>query len=248
MNPAKIEQNNKIKIVIPIYDDVTQLDFTGPHQFFTRVPESEVIVASMGGRSITVSGLTFSELADLASIESCDVLCVPGGIGCVAMIENQEFLNQIIRLAKIAKYVSSVCTGSIILGAAGLLRGKRAACHWAWRDMLPAFGAIPDDARVVRDGNVFTGGGVTAGIDFALTLVTELVGAEAAQALQLSLEYAPEPPFDSGRPETAPAHVLETVQARLQKTMPALQERIERVAETQMSQSDKMPTNAKLTK
>jgi cyclohexyl-isocyanide hydratase len=244
MDQANAKQNNKIKIVIPIYDDVTQLDFTGPHQFFTRVPESEVIVAAMGGGSISVSGLTFGKLADLASIESCDVLCVPGGIGCVAMIENQEFLDQIIRLAGTAKYVSSVCTGSIILGAAGLLRGKRAACHWTCRDMLSAFGAIPDDARVVRDGNVFTGGGVTAGIDFALTLITELVGSEAAQALQLSLEYAPEPPFDAGRPETAPANVLETVQARLQKTMPALRKRIERVAATQMSES----TNAKLAK
>jgi cyclohexyl-isocyanide hydratase len=243
MNQPNAVTNSKIKILIPIYDDVTQLDFTGPHQFFTRVPETEVIVASMGGRSITVSGLNFGELADLASIESCDVLCVPGGVGCVAMIENQDFLDQIIRLAKTAKYVSSVCTGSIILGAAGLLRGKKAACHWAWRDMLPAFGAIPDDGRVVRDGNIFTGGGVTAGIDFALTLVTELVGAEAAQALQLSLEYAPAPPFDSGRPETAPPHILEAVNTRLQKIMPALRERIERIAISHSNETHEMPTS-----
>jgi transcriptional regulator GlxA family with amidase domain len=198
-----------------------------------------------------VSGLCFGELADLASIESCDVLCVPGGVGCIAMIENEHFLDHIVRLARTARYVSSVCTGSIILGAAGLLQGKRAACHWAWRDMLAAFGAIPDAGRVVRDGNVFTGGGVTAGIDFALTPVTVLLGAETAQSLQLSLEYAPEPPFDSGRPETAPAHILEAVKARLRKTMPALRERIERVAfahSNHANEADSNSINTELTK
>ena len=111
-------------------------------------------------------------------------------------------------------YLTSVCTGSLVLGAAGLLKGKRAACHWAWRDMLPLFGAIPDEARVARDGNIITGGGVTAGIDFALVIAAELAGERLAQALQLGIEYAPAPPFDSGRPETAPPEVLAMVQAR----------------------------------
>jgi cyclohexyl-isocyanide hydratase len=118
------------------------------------------------------------------------------------------------RLASGARYVTSVCTGSLALGAAGLLRGKRAACHWAWRDLLPAFGAIPDPARVVRDGNLFTGGGVTAGIDFALTLVAEIAGAATAQAIQLQIEYAPAPPFEAGGPESAPPEILARVNQR----------------------------------
>ena len=114
-----------------------------------------------------------------------------------------------------------------MLGAAGLLQGKRAACHWAWRDMLPLFGAIPDPGRVVRDGNIITGGGVTAGMDFALVVAAELAGAPFAQALQLALEYAPAPPFNSGRPETAPPEVLAEVEARMAALLP------KRLAETQ---------------
>jgi transcriptional regulator GlxA family with amidase domain len=119
------------------------------------------------------------------------------------------------RLAATAKFVTSVCTGSLALGAAGLLRGKRAACHWAWRDLLTPFGAIPDGGRVVRDGNVITGGGVTAGIDFALNVVAELTDPETAQAIQLQIEYAPAPPFDAGLPETAPPAILARVRERM---------------------------------
>jgi hypothetical protein len=116
--------------------------------------------------------------------------------------------------------VTSVCTGSLILGAAGLLEGRRAACHWAWRDFLPLFGAIPDSGRVVRDGNILTGGGVTAGIDFALTLAAELAGKTIAQSIQLGLEYAPAPPFDAGRPDIAPAEILDRVLALNTAAMP----------------------------
>src|SRR5262249_21840429 len=122
------------------------------------------------------------------------------------------------RLAATARFVTSVCTGALVLGAAGLLRGKRAATHWAWRDLLAPFGAIADPARVVRDGNIITGGGVTAGIDFALSVVAELVGRETAQATQLRIEYAPAPPFDSGVPETAPPAILARVRERLSMT------------------------------
>jgi len=119
------------------------------------------------------------------------------------------------RLAGTARFVTSVCTGSLVLGAAGLLRGKRAATHWAWRDLLVPFGATPDSSRVVRDGNVITGGGVTAGIDFALSVVAELAGPETAQAIQLGIEYAPAPPFDAGTPETAPPAILARVRKRM---------------------------------
>jgi transcriptional regulator GlxA family with amidase domain len=131
---------------------------------------------------------------------------------------DDEYMAQVRRLAGTARYVTSVCTGSLILGAAGLLKGRRAASHWTSRHLLAEFGAIPDAGRVVRDGNVFTGGGVTAGIDFALTLAAEIAGPEVAQAIQLTLEYAPAPPFQAGSPETAPPEVLERVQRAVSRT------------------------------
>src|SRR6202162_124127 len=143
---------------------------------------------------------------------------------------NAQFHAQIRRLAARAQYVTSVCTGSLVLGAAGLLRGKRAACHWAWRDMLALFGAIPDPARVVRDGNIVTGGGVTAGIDFALTLVAEIAGPEVAQAIQLQIEYAPAPPFDTGTPESAPPAILARVRERNAAAAPRRRAAVEAAA------------------
>jgi len=137
-----------------------------------------------------------------------------GGAGVNALLRDAATLAFVRRQALGARYVTSVCTGALLLGAAGLLRGKRATTHWASHDLLAAFGAVPVRARVVREGNLITGGGVTAGIDFALTLVAELAGREAAEAIQLTLEYAPEPPFAAGTPETAPAAVLAAVRAR----------------------------------
>ena len=203
-----------ISVVIAAYDGVTQLDFTGPHQFLSRTPDLDVRVASPGGRPIAADRLVFSELEDLATISSCDVLLVPGGGGCVPAIENELYLKEIVRLGGTARYLTSVCSGSLILGAAGFLTGRRAACHWAWRELLPVFGAIVDEGRIVRDGNILSGGGVTAGIDFVLALIAELRGQHVAEMVQLGLEYAPQPPFDSGRPDTAPAEILEAVNAR----------------------------------
>jgi cyclohexyl-isocyanide hydratase len=201
--------DSPIRIVFALFPGVTQLDFTGPHQVLSRLPGAEVILASRAGGEIETDGITFARLRRLADIERCDIICVPGGFGVTDnAIADAEFLHELRRLADGARYVTSVCTGSLALGAAGLLHGKRAACHWAWRELLTAFGAIPDPGRVVRDGNVVTGGGVTAGIDFALTLVAEIAGPETAQAIQLGIEYAPAPPFDSGRPEIAPPEVL----------------------------------------
>ena len=129
-------------------------------------------------------------------------------------MEDPEILDWLRRQAEHARYVSSVCTGSLVLGAAGLLRGRRATSHWGARDLLAPFGATPTIGRVVRDGNLFTGGGVTAGIDFALTMVAELAGPQVAQAIQLQIEYAPAPPFDAGTPEAAPADVVQVARAR----------------------------------
>src|SRR6266566_7962304 len=210
--------DSKPVIVFALFPGVTQLDFTGPHQVFASLPGASVILASSAGGSIESSGgMVFAGVRRLADIPACDVVCVPGGAGVTDnAIGDAVFLGELRRLAATAKYVTSVCTGSLALGAAGLLRGRRAACHWLWRDLLVPFGATPDAGRVVRDGNVITGGGVTAGIDFALTLVAELAGEETAQAIQLQIEYAPAPPFDAGVPESAPPAIVKRVRERLE--------------------------------
>jgi transcriptional regulator GlxA family with amidase domain len=209
-----------LHILFALYPGVTHLDFTGPHQFLSRLPGARVTVAWMGGGELEVDGLTLAHLARLEDIQACDILCIPGGFGTTDAMQDAAFLDQIRRLAGMSRYVTSVCTGSLILAAAGLLTGKRAACHWAWRDHLALFGAIPDPARVVRDGNVFTGGGVTAGIDFALTLAAEVAGETFAQTLQLGLEYAPAPPFNAGRPETASPEILALSKGFYEADMP----------------------------
>lgn len=218
------------RIVFALYPGVTHLDFTGPQQFLSRLPGAEVMVANATGEPISSDGLTFANLTRLADIEACDVLCIPGGAGVTEAINDPVFMDQIRRLGAGARYLTSVCTGSIALGAAGFLRGKRAACHWAWRDLLIPFGAIVDDGRVVRDGNIITGGGVTAGIDFALVLIAELAGPQIAQAIQLGLEYAPAPPFNAGRPETAPPAVLALVRERMGAMEGERREAVERAA------------------
>ena len=197
------------EIVFAIYPNMTQLDFTGPHQVLSRAPNAKVTVASLGGADVAADGLLFAGLADLARIERCDLICVPGGLGATDAMLDAAFVRQVRRLGARARYVTSVCTGSLILAAAGFLRGRRAACHWAWRELLEPFGVIVDPGRVVRDGSLITGGGVTAGIDFAFTVLAEIAGEEHAQAVQLGLEYAPQPPFDAGRPETAPPAALD---------------------------------------
>jgi transcriptional regulator GlxA family with amidase domain len=220
-----------IVIVFALFPGVTQLDFTGPHAVFSRLPGAHVLVASRSGDPIEADGITFAGLRRLADIPRCDVICVPGGFGATDnAIGDEELLRELRRLAASARYVTSVCTGSLVLGAAGLLRGRLAACHWAWRDFLTSFGAVPETARVVRDSNVITGGGVTAGIDFALTVVAELAGAEVAQAIQLGIEYAPAPPFNAGSPETAPPEILARVRENYAAVLPRRRGAIEAAA------------------
>ena len=209
------------RIVEVIYEGMTQLDFTAPHTVFSRIPGAETIVASEpGGAVVSDGGLTFAGTTRMAEIDRCDLLFFPGGFAATEVINDAAFMAEANRLAAGARYLTSVCTGSLILAATGRLRGKRAACHWAWRDMLELFGAIPDPSRVARDGDVITGGGVTAGLDFALVVAAELAGDDFAQALQLSLEYAPAPPFSAGRPETAPPEILALVKGRMATMMP----------------------------
>jgi transcriptional regulator GlxA family with amidase domain len=202
-------------VVFPLYPDVTQLDFTGPYEVFLHLPGAQCILASVAGGTLeTPGGMTFAGLRRLEEVDSCALLCVPGGFGTVQALEDRQYLAALRRLGASARYVTSVCTGSLLLAAAGLLKGKRAASHWAWRDSLAAFGAIPDPARVVREGNIFTGGGVTAGIDMALTVLAEVAGVDYAQTVQLGIEYAPMPPFDSGRPESARPQIVAAARRR----------------------------------
>lgn len=208
------------RIVFALFPGMTQLDFTGPHQFLSRLPGSETIVASRDGGNVPAEGLVFADTVRLADIDACDLICVPGGVSATRVACDPVFVGEVRRLGLGARYVTSVCTGSLILGAAGLLVGRRAACHWAWRHLLPLFGAEIDTGRVVRDGPVITGGGVTAGIDFALTVLAEIGGEDLAQSLQLGLEYAPAPPFNAGSPETAPAAILAKYQAAMATLMP----------------------------
>ena len=233
-------QSPSLQIVIAIFPGVTHLDFTGPHQILCRLPGARVTVASLQGGEIEADGLVFARLPKLSDIEACDVLLVPGGFGTTEAMGDRDFIAQIRRLADGARYVTSVCTGSLVLGAAGLLKGRRAACHWAWRDQLALFGAIPDPSRVARDGRYITGGGVTAGIDFALTVVAELAGEAVAQGIQLAVEYAPAPPFDAGRPETAPAEVLARISGIYGKGMEERRAAAEKAAAALLEPSPSM--------
>ena len=204
-----------VEIGLLVFPNVQQLDLTGPYEVFASWPEARVrLVWKDRAPIVSSTGLRLEPNATFDDCPQLDVVCVPGGVGVNPLLGDEVVLAFLRRQAAGARYVTSVCTGALVLGAAGLLKGKRATTHWASHDLLPAFGAIPAKGRVVRDGGLMTGGGVTAGIDFALTLVAELAGAAAAQAIQLDLEYAPAPPFDAGSPETAPAEVVAGVRTR----------------------------------
>ncbi|WP_336489187.1 DJ-1/PfpI family protein [Methylobacterium nigriterrae] len=199
-----------------LFPDVQQLDLTGPYEVFASLPGTRLhLAAERPGPVIASTGLTLAPTVTFADCPALDVLCVPGGRGVDALLTHAPTLAFVRAQAAQARLVTSVCTGALVLGAAGLLRGRRATTHWGVHDLLPAFGAIPTQGRLVRDGNLVTGGGVTAGIDFALALAVELVGPVEAEAAGLALEYAPAPPFGSGRPEHASAPVLAAARARL---------------------------------
>jgi cyclohexyl-isocyanide hydratase len=218
-------------IVFALFPRLTQLDFTGPYEVLSRLPGARCTLASVTGGELRIDGaMRLAGVERLDDLRECALLCVPGGFGTVEALDDAAYLSALRRLGAGARYVTSVCTGSLLLAAAGLLHGRRAACHWAWRDQLAAFGVTPDPARVVRDGNVFTGGGVTAGIDMALALMAEVAGRDYAETVQLALEYAPAPPFDSGRPELAREPVLRAARARMDAMRAQRDAAIERAA------------------
>jgi cyclohexyl-isocyanide hydratase len=205
-----------IQIGILLYPNVTQLDATGPAQVLSRVPGAKLhMIWKTRDPVPTDAGFSIVPTTTFADCPQLDVVCVPGGGGQVDVMVDAEALEFLRKQAAKARYVTSVCTGSLILGAAGLLKGYKSACHWAWRDMLKDFGAIAVSERVVRDRNRISGGGVTAGIDFGLTVAAELAGDEVAKSIQLVLEYDPQPPFDSGSPEKAGVERVKRIRERL---------------------------------
>ncbi len=188
-----------MNIVFVLFENVTQLDFTGPVQFLSRLPGAVVHVVSKDGRAVTIDcGFSILPRSSFADCPQADILCVLGGHGVRDAIADQMIIDFVRQQAKGSDYVTSVCTGAFILGAAGLLQGKKATCHWAYTQLLPLFGATHAPARVVRDGNLITAGGVTSGIDFALELIAALSGEDVARSIQLALEYDPAPPFGGG--------------------------------------------------
>ena len=209
-------------IGILAFPGVQQLDLTGPYEVFASLPDTKVHLIWKDRAPITsATGLVLIPTMTFGECPKLDVICVPGGGGVNALLEDAETLAFVRAQAKQARYVTSVCTGSLVLGAAGLLKERKATTHWFAHDFLEKFGAIPVRARVVRDGNLITAGGVTAGIDFGLAVVAELVGRAEAEAIQLGLEYAPAPPFTAGTPNEAPSAVVTAVKERLAPTRKA---------------------------
>jgi cyclohexyl-isocyanide hydratase len=192
-----------------IFDNITQLDFTGPLQVLHRLPDSKVhIIAATLDPVMSDCGLALVPTITFADCPPLDLICVPGGFGVEAAMADPALIEFVRTQAAEARYVTSVCTGAFVLGTAGLLKGKKATTHWAYQALLADVGAVPTQGRVVRDGHIFTGGGVTAGIDFALTIVVEIAGDNVAQGIQLGIEYDPAPPFDHGSPNKAQGDIL----------------------------------------
>lgn len=207
-----------LAIGILVFPRVQQLDLTGPYEVFASAPDTQVHLIWKDLEPLTsATGLVLTPTMTFANCPQLDVICVPGGGGVNALLGDEETFAFIRKQAANARFITSVCTGSMVLGAAGLLQGKRATTHWNALDFLPHFGATPVEERVVQDGNIITAGGVTSGIDFGLTVLAELIGQTEAEIVQLSLEYAPAPPFHSGTPQEASPAVLATARQRMSK-------------------------------
>lgn len=205
-----------MNIVFVLFDNVTQLDFAGPVQFLSRLPGATTYIASTDGKAVSTDcGFAIVPNTSFADCPQADIICVPGGHGVREAIADTAIVEFVREQAKAAEWITSVCTGSFILGAAGLLNGKRATTHWAYTQLLPLFGATHEEARVVRDGNLVTAGGVTSGIDFALELMALAKGEDVARSIQLALEYDPAPPFDGGHPSRTAQPLVEGLKARV---------------------------------
>ncbi len=222
----------QLNIVFVLFPNITQLDFTGPLQVLSRLPGASVHLAAKTMDPVTTDAvLTLNPTCTFADCPPADVICIPGGFGVDDAIRDDELMAFVKQEGARAKYVTSVCTGAFVLGAAGLLKGKRATTHWAYHDELEKVGAVPVKERVVRDGNLITGGGVTAGIDFAFTAAAEIAGEDVAKAIQLGLEYDPGPPFDAGSPDKASLATLEAMKIRYASRVAAFRDALAEATE-----------------
>ena len=213
-NDPEPAMSTPLHIGFLLFPHVTQLDLTGPAQILGRVPGARVhLVWKTCDPVATDVGFTINPTTTFADCPPLDVLCVPGGFGIEHLFGDATTLAFLRRQGDRARYVTSVCNGSLVLGAAGLLAGYRSACHWMWLPLLEHFGAIPVAERIVRDRNRISGGGVTAGIDFGLALAAELAGDDTARTIQLALEYDPQPPFDAGSPHSAGPELVAKLRA-----------------------------------
>jgi cyclohexyl-isocyanide hydratase len=209
-----------------LFPELTQLDLTGPLQVLARLPQSQTVVAAKSRAPVpTDCGLSLLPTHSFAEAPAFDLICVPGGVkGVIGAIGDRETVDFVRRQAQSARYITSVCTGAFVLGVAGLLQRRRATTHWAYTELLPLVGAQYEKARIVRDGNLITAGGVTAGVDFGLAVVAEIAGEAVARSIQLGIEYDPAPPFDSGHPDRASAAVKSALSDRYDKARSALRD------------------------
>ncbi|MBN8844537.1 MAG: DJ-1/PfpI family protein [Sphingomonadales bacterium] len=203
-------------IVFLLFPGITQLDFTAPAQALCRMPGATLVGAAASLDPIaTDSGFSILPTHDFAGAPQADILCVPGGHGVTDALGDAATIDFIARQAAGAQWVTSVCTGAFLLGRAGLLNGKRATTHWGYTHLLPLVGATHEAARIIEDGRVVTSGGVTSGLDFALTLIARIKGDAVAQAIQLAIEYDPAPPFVGGHPDRTPDAITSGLKARV---------------------------------
>lgn len=222
---------HKTVVGFVLFPNLTQLDLTGPLQVLSRLPGAKVSIAAKTMAPVPSDcGLDLMPTTTFADAPQFDILCVPGGFGVAEAMLDTETVAFIRRQAEGAKYVTSVCTGAFLLGVAGLLQGRAATTHWGYTELLPSVGARHQKGRYVQDGNVITAGGVTSGIDFGLRLVAEMAGPDAAQAIQLAIEYDPDPPFASGHPDQAPEAAMALVAPRYERSRAVYRETLEAVA------------------
>ncbi|MBD2195459.1 MULTISPECIES: DJ-1/PfpI family protein [Calothrix] len=231
---SNAEHNPAISIGIVIFTNITQLDFTGPYEVFAKLPNTKLYLLAETLEPIQSDrGLRFLPDTPFAQSPPVDVLFVPGGPGIDAKLEDRNFLDFLKTQAQTARYVTSVCTGSLLLAAAGLLQGYRATTHWLSLDLLALFGVEVVPQRVVIDRDRITGGGVTSGIDFALVIAAELYGEATAQSIQLGIEYNPQPPFNSGSPQTATDNVIDSVKTASQNRQDRRRQIIQKIVAQQ---------------
>lgn len=215
-----------------VFPNVTQLDLTGPAQVLSRLGNTQLDLVWKDTDPVpTDAGFSLLPTATFDEVKTANILCVPGGLGTMDIMQDQDVLDWVKAVADKADWVTSVCTGSLVLAAAGLLEGYRAACHWASIDHLAHFNAIPERERIVEDRNRFTGGGVTSGIDFALALAARIRNEDFAKFIQLSIEYDPNPPFDSGTPDKAPPDILARYHKMIEQNVPDRAAKVKAIAE-----------------